>query len=132
VPHEGAQNADTAAVRFHVWIDAQLPPVLAQWLLEAYRTDALHVEKLGLLTASDQRIFSAAREAHPNVVLLTKDEDFLRLLRRHGPPPQIAWIRCGNVRNFELRRILLDAWPKIVEYLAAGEPLAEVRARSGT
>jgi hypothetical protein len=39
-------------------------------------------------------------------VVVTKDEDFVRLLERHGPPPQIVWVTCGNVRNAALRAVV--------------------------
>ena len=43
------------------WIDAQLPPALAQWLQRAHGTEARHVEDLGLHRAEDTKIFTEAR-----------------------------------------------------------------------
>ena len=43
-------------------------------------------------------IFELAR-TNDVQAFLTKDEDFLTLFERRGPPPQVVWISCGNVRN---------------------------------
>lgn len=60
-------------------------------------------------------------------MVLTKDDDFRKLLDQHGPPPKVIWMRCGNVKNQELRRIVETAWPRTADLLAAGEALVEVR-----
>lgn len=57
---------------------------------------------------------------------MTKDVDFVRLLERHGPPPQVLWLTCGNTSNERLVRILSGYWPAISTLLSAGEPLVEV------
>lgn len=62
-------------------------------------------------------------------VVVTKDEDFPKLLRQQRPPPQLVWVRSGNVTNQELRAILLENWPRAAELLARGETLVEIRRR---
>jgi len=108
-----------------VWIDAQLPPALAEWLAHEYSVDAAHVNDVGYLGADDPVIFAAAR-AGGAAVVITKDDDFVQLLDRQGPPPQVVWVTCGNVRNPALRRLVLPAWPRVAALLAAGEPLVEI------
>ncbi|HMS01721.1 MAG TPA: DUF5615 family PIN-like protein [Gemmatimonadaceae bacterium] len=110
------------------WVDAQLPPALARWLTAEFGESAIHVMDLGLLDASDVAIFEAAR-ATEGVVLITKDEDFLRLLEQRHAPPQVVWITCGNVRNSELHRIVTTAWPDVTRQVYAGEPLVEISRR---
>lgn len=85
----------------------------------------MHVVDLGLLQATDAVIFAAAREA--GVVVVAKDADFVLLLERHGPPPQLLWVTCGNVSNARLRTIFQAEWGRAAALLAAGEPLVEVR-----
>ena len=114
-----------AAAGPRVWVDAQLPPALARWLTEEYGVDAAHVDAAGYLGAADEAIFAAARAGGAGVVV-TKDDDFVRLLEQRGPPPQVVWVTCGNVRNAELRRVVLPAWPRAAALLAAGEPLVEI------
>ena len=111
-----------------VWTDAQLSPALASWLGATFGVEATPVRDLGLRDAEDAAIFAAAREA--GAVVLTKDRDFVELVARHGPPPQVVWLTCGNTSNAALRAILVDAWPRAAALLAAGEPLVEVSERA--
>jgi len=122
-------EGDSVASATHVWIDAQLPPALARWLRTEHGLDAVHVEELGLLRARDPVIFAQARSADRLVVIVTKDDDFPKLLGQHGSPPQVVWMRCGNVTNQELHRIVQEAWPRAAGLLAAGEALVEIRRR---
>jgi len=74
-------------------------------------------------------IFTAAREEaerRPGLVIVTKDDDFVQLIERRGPPPQVVWVTCGNISNAELRRIVSTAWPRSADLLRAGEPLVEI------
>ncbi len=112
-----------------VWVDAQLPPALARWLGDAPGVEASHTFSLGLLGASDLAIFDAARAA--GAVMVTKDADFVILLERRGPPPQVVWITTGNVSNAALRTLIASAWPPAVELLRSGEALVELGDRRG-
>lgn len=106
-------------------MDAQLPPALARWLREEYGVDAAHVNDIGYLGADDVVIFEAAR-AGAAAVVVTKDEDFVRLLEQRGLPPQIVWVTLGNVRNAALRAVVSQVWPRVADLLVAGEPLVEI------
>jgi predicted nuclease of predicted toxin-antitoxin system len=119
----------TDALRWRAWIDAQLPPALVRALSQTAGLEARHVADENLLDATDTKIFAAARDGGVQVVI-TKDEDFLQLLDRHGPPPQIVWITCGNIRNAELLEIVLAAWPRVDALLRSGEPLVEIGRRA--
>lgn len=77
-----------------------------------------------MLTAPDHGIFAAARQIR--AVVITKDEDFVRLLDAHGAPPQVVWVTVGNVRNARLRSVFEQHWPAIRAQLLAGEPLVEL------
>ena len=77
-----------------LWLDAQLSPRLAVWLNQHYGVDASPVRRLGLHEATDGAIFDAARGER--AIVMTKDRDFVQLLDRAGPPPQIVWITCGT------------------------------------
>jgi predicted nuclease of predicted toxin-antitoxin system len=107
-----------------IWIDAQLPPILALWIGETFGIKAHAVRDLGLRDAKDPGIFKAAREA--KAVVMSKDEDFRLLVERLGPPPQVLWITCGNTSNARLRAILTKSLPKALELLERGEPLVEI------
>ena len=107
-----------------LWLDAQLSPAIAVWLRMRFGLDAHAVRDLGLRDAEDPEIFAAARAA--GVVVMTKDSDFVDLLQRHGPPPQIIWLRSGNTSNERLKVVLSQAMPAVLPMLEAGEPLVEI------
>jgi predicted nuclease of predicted toxin-antitoxin system len=109
-----------------IWIDAQLSPAIAAWISSHFAVDAVAVRDLGLREATDPQIFQAAKRKNASV--MTKDSDFVLLLDRLGPPPQIIWIRCGNTSNARLKEILSRTLPKAIELLNSGERLVEVSA----
>ena len=107
-----------------IWLDAQLPPALCEWLEAEFGVEAEAVRSLGLRDAEDLAIFEAAREA--GAVVMSKDADFVDLLRLHGPPPQVLWVTSGNTTNREMRRLLTATLPEAIRLLESGEPLVEV------
>jgi predicted nuclease of predicted toxin-antitoxin system len=107
-----------------LWIDAQLSPALARWLSDTFGVTAHAVRDLGLRAAKDLPIFHAAREA--GAVIMSKDSDFVLLLERFGPPPQMLWVTCGNTSNARLRDILRTSFPEARARLEQGEPLVEI------
>lgn len=110
-----------------IWVDAQLSPALAPWLRHAFGVQAFPLRELGLRDAEDAAVFAAARGV--GAVVLTRDGDFVELLARHGPPPQVLWLTCGNTSDAALRVTLAEAWPRAAAMLVAGEPLIEIGGR---
>ena len=111
-----------------IWVDAQLPPAIARWLTETQKVEAIPLRDLGLRDAEDSQIFFAARQN--DAIVMSKDSDFSELVLRHGPPPAIIWITCGNTSNARLQEILGGAWSNVVQLLTAGEQLIEVGDRA--
>jgi predicted nuclease of predicted toxin-antitoxin system len=108
-----------------IWIDAQLSPALAAWINRTYDDiNAQSVRAVDLRDAEDEEIFQAAREA--NVIVMSKDSDFLSLLDRHGPPPSVIWITCGNTSNRRMRKILGKTLQPAVEMLKGDETVVEI------
>ncbi|MBF0180766.1 MAG: DUF5615 family PIN-like protein [Magnetococcales bacterium] len=107
-----------------LWIDAQLPPSLAVWIEDLFSLPAVAVRDLGLRDATDEVIFRAARQQ--NVVVITKDADFVDLLHQSGPPPKIIWLTCGNTSNERLKQILSKSLQSAVTILDNGESLVEI------
>lgn len=109
-----------------LWLDAQLSPSLALWISERFDLDVKSAYGLGLRDATDRQIFDRAREA--NAIVMTKDQDFINLLDRYGPPPKILWITAGNTSNANMK-ILLEKWlPKALLLLESGESLVEIQS----
>ena len=107
-----------------IWIDAQLPPTLAAWMVETSGVTAISLKDLGLRDAKDIEIFEAAKQ--PNLVIMTKDSDFVDLVCRLGSPPQILWITCGNVTNRNLRLLVNLPFIDAIVQLQQGEIVVEI------
>ena len=58
---------------------------------------------------------------------MTKDRDFVHLLERNGPPPQVIWMPMGNCSNATLQLNLSQTLPKALALLQRGEPWVEIR-----
>jgi len=85
-------------------IDAHLSPNLAIWVKDRFGIDCFSVGYIGYRDADDVDIFFKAREL--DAIVLTKDEDFVKLLHQYGSPPRIIWLTCGNTSNARMRVIL--------------------------
>jgi predicted nuclease of predicted toxin-antitoxin system len=109
-------------VRFLV--DAQLPPALARHLV-SFGHEAEHVGDIGLLTASDERVWDYAAAA--GAVLVSKDEDFvtMRALSKHGGPA-VIWVRIGNTTKQALIARFDAAFAAIVDALKRGETVVQI------
>ena len=110
-----------------VWVDAQLSPSLAPWM-EELGIGASSIQDLGLEGAKDTVIFERARLA--GAVILTKDADFVEIVRQRGPPPSILWLTMGNTITVRVQELLMECWPRVRLGLARGEALIELKART--
>ena len=103
-------------------IDAQLPPSLAEaWRQAGHQ--AIHVADIGLLTATDRKIWDEA--VSRGAVLVTKDGDFPLRRAARNDGPAILWVRIGNADNRTLIAQLLRALPSIIDALDRGEVVIE-------
>jgi predicted nuclease of predicted toxin-antitoxin system len=108
-----------------IWLDAQLSPRLAPWMAETFGCECLHVRELNLRDAEDTDIFRKARDA--GSVVMTKDEDFVRLVERNSPPPQVIWVTAGNMSNARFKSLLLKTFPDAMSLIAGGETIVEIQ-----
>ena len=107
-----------------IWVDAQLSPRTARWIVANFPVAAAPLRDLGLRDAGDEEIFAAARIA--NAIVLTKDSDFVHLLEQQGSPPKILWLTCGNTSEMALQQILSRHLTTALGLLAGGEDLVEI------
>ncbi len=106
------------------WIDAQLPPQLAQWLTITFDVEAISLKDLGLRDADDLEIFDKAKTE--GTVIVTKDSDFVELVTRFDVPPQILWITCGNVTNRNLKILFTNTFSQALQLLKRGEKIVDI------
>lgn len=104
-------------------VDNQLPEALAVFLA-AKGIDCRHVRRLGLGMASDAEIWSFAKREGFGIV--TMDEDFQHLATRYGTPPQVVWVRLGNVRRDALLDAFSAVFPALHAGLENGQPVIEI------
>ncbi len=107
-----------------LWLDAHLSPAIAPWLRMRFALDAFPIRDLNLREAEDAEIFTAAR--HAGAIVMTEDSDFVELVQRLDPPPQVIWLRSGNTSNARLKQLLTHAMPTVLEMLRSGEALVEI------
>jgi predicted nuclease of predicted toxin-antitoxin system len=81
------------------WVDAQLPPQLADWLSWTFKVEAFALRDLNLRDAEDEVIFRQAQQ--PGIVLISKDSDFVEMVLRFGTPPQLLWVTFVTVPQLE-------------------------------
>jgi predicted nuclease of predicted toxin-antitoxin system len=103
-------------------VDAQLPSGLCNWLEERAH-EAAYVASVLSGDRSDDDIARFAAEH--DLIVVTKDHDFLTLQPRYGHA--LLWLRCGNMRNALLYDWLEPRWSLTEASLAEGERLVEIR-----
>ncbi|SHI30679.1 Predicted nuclease, contains PIN domain, potential toxin-antitoxin system component [Hymenobacter daecheongensis DSM 21074] len=89
------------------------------WRLAAYLRPhcaaVLHVRDVGLANSPDTTIWRYARQHGYDIV--TKDEDFLRLVITEGFPPRVVAIQNAQVPAAKLAEFLLAKLPQLREFL---------------
>ncbi len=93
--------------------DENLALRLARDLADIFPGSA-HVIQVGLGGGRDRTIWD--RAAAEDFVIVTRDEDFLRLSVLLGPPPKVIWIRLGNCNTRDVSRLLRLRAPEMREF----------------
>jgi predicted nuclease of predicted toxin-antitoxin system len=107
------------------WLDAHLDPELAPWLGVRFKIMASALRDIGLRDADDEDLYQAARR-FGEIVIVTKDSDFVGLVKRHGSPPRVLLLKCGNLSTLELQALLSRRLPEALAALQAGQSLVEI------
>lgn len=106
------------------WVDENLPLALARWLSSQTGLRGEHFRDLGLLEMPDREIFLRARERRS--IIVSKDDDSANLVTTLGPPPQVVWVRTGNVRTRAQLELFENRLCALVEHARAGSPLVAI------
>jgi predicted nuclease of predicted toxin-antitoxin system len=105
-------------------VDNQLPPALARLIQFDLGAEAAHVADLGMRDASDDELWNYA--AKTDSVLISKDEDFVRLVL-NTEAGRLVWVRVGNCRRELLLDVFRRVWPWVIERLDKRDRFIEVR-----
>ncbi len=106
-------------------IDQNLPVRLVD-VIAAFDHHVEHVKLMGLATAGDNEIWDLA--ASREMVVVSKDKDFLTLARRSAGGQQLLHLNLGNCSNDALYDIVRRDWTMVVARLMQGEAVVEMRA----
>ena len=101
---------------FEFWIDRNLPRSLIYTIQRNSNCLAVSFSDLNLEETDDITIYNLASKKS-NVVIITKDKDFVDLLQAKGTPPKILWITVGNVKNIVLKQILEKSFQMALDKL---------------
>ncbi len=85
--------------------DQNLSPKLTETLSDVYPGSG-HVSLVGLDCASDEEVWTHAREN--GYAIVTKDADFDEVSQTRGYPPNVIWLRLGNCTTNEIESIRFD------------------------
>ncbi|MFN0033217.1 MAG: DUF5615 family PIN-like protein [Flavobacteriales bacterium] len=99
-----------------LWLDAHISPALATWFNEEFAIAVYSLKFLGLRDAFDADIFKKAK-AKGEVVILTKDYDFVLLQNALGAPPKIILLTIGNCSNDKLKTVIQSKFSKALQLL---------------
>ena len=99
-------------------LDQNLSRMLVRRLADEY-PESLHVAEIGLDTATDREIWEYA--AQRGYVIVSKDTDFRQLALVFGPPPQVVWLRVGNVSTGVIEALLRRSVARLQEFAASDE-----------
>ena len=106
-----------------IWLDAQLSPSLVSWISLTMQIPCKALRDLGLRNEIDKVIFFRAKEE--NVIIITKDKDFVDLVYKYDVPPKVILLTCGNTSNERLQKIFADKL-KISLSLLITEKIVEI------
>jgi predicted nuclease of predicted toxin-antitoxin system len=113
-----------------IWLDAHLSPAIALWINERFTNcEAKSLRALGLRDANDREIFEAAKKA--GAIVMTKDMDFVNLVRNGDTPPPVIWITCGNTSNQRMKKVLESSLMEVLKLIGEGEAIVEIADDQG-
>ena len=91
-----------------ILVDENLPKTLILGI------ECTHATELGR-QKTDTELWGYVKKN--DLVILTKDTDFLDRILLLGSPPKVVWVRLGNLKLKEISGRLSDRWPEIERYL---------------
>jgi len=83
--------------------------------LEDVFPGSTQIHRLGMEHADDTTIWRVAQEK--GFTIVTKDSDFYERSLVLGFPPQVIWLKCGNVSSRQVEEILIRSREAIQIFL---------------
>lgn len=105
---------------WEIWLDTQISPAIAKWIVEQAGYTAKSSYSLSLHNLTDLEIYQRAK-SQGNVILVSKDADFPELISRLGSPPKLINLKIGNCDNRALWEFLKPYLAPAVKILTQGD-----------
>ena len=96
-----------------ILFDQNLSPALKSFLQDLY-PQSLHIQDIGMSSAYDLNVWEYAKQH--DLVVASKDSDFLHLSARYGHPPKVIRLMCGNCPTAEIEALLRDYHDEILAF----------------
>ena len=81
--------------------------------------DSTQARLIGLDHVGDATLWRYARDH--GYALVTKDSDFVEMSLLYGAPPKVIWLKCGNVSNDFISRLLARQSETITAFLGTDD-----------
>ncbi len=81
------------------WIDLNLPPKMANWLIDDFNVNAKSFKDLLFTDISDVEVYKTAARKSNMIIVTTKDIDFSNYQNIVGSPPIVLYFNIGNISN---------------------------------
>ena len=109
------------------WIDLNLPPQMAGWLIEGFAVKAKSFKELQFEIVPDVEVYKIAASKNNKIIITTKDIDFSNYQKVAGAPPRILYLNIGNISNKNLKILIQDKFSEILDlFLTTNDPLVEI------
>ena len=95
-------------------LDENLSRRLIHKLLDVF-PGTPHFSDADVLRTPDPDIWQYAKEN--DFIIITKDDDFLELAHRFGPPPKLIMVEMGNCSNAILAEPLRESAARLHEFV---------------
>ena len=80
------------------------------------------VNDLGMASSSDGGIFGIWQTAaEENLIIVTKDTDFVRLSEQRGHPPKVIRVTLGNCSREAVEDLLRARYPEVIAFTQDAE-----------
>jgi predicted nuclease of predicted toxin-antitoxin system len=108
------------------WIDVNLPPVMAEWIIKDFGIGAKSFKELDFNTEEDITVFTIAAKRFNTVVITTKDIDFKNLSHGISLRPRILYLNVG-IFQINFKEILYRSLKEVIKIFSeTDESLIEI------
>ena len=109
------------------WIDLNLPPQMAYWLVDQFNVKAKSFKELNYIETTDVEVYKIAAKKKNTIIITTKDIDFANYQNDVGAPPRILYLNIGNISNKDLHVLIQSKFEEILDlFLTTQQPLIEI------